>query len=277
MTKQASWGGHAKKFLNSRPSAVFLYLGDDELLLRKIVQKSDSMNISVSVQKKNFVFITDTCFSFWLLNWKHEIKIPKYHMTPTKCPGGFWSVAAVAWCEASGPTPGALRGYWCLHLASWVSQQLFQARALANPPFHHRGIQRWSWILCASLQVLAGPHLASSLIGSFYFESSACLHQWAEGCRNQLCSWEELSRCASMPDLGLAWGTWSSWFSDGFLEGNQSDLFSIFLTHRVHACIHRSKVVYKWTKNLSSFLGGKKASSCHIRKHPYSARRCGGN
>ena len=97
------------------------------------------------------------------------------------------------------------------------------------------------------------------------------------GCRNQLCSWEELSRCASMPDLGLAWGTWSSWFSDGFLEGNQSDLFSIFLTHRVHACIHRSKVVYKWTKNLSSFLGGKKASSCHIRKHPYSARRCGGN
>ena len=131
--------------------------------------------------------------------------------------------------------------------------------------------------LCQSLQVLAGPHLASSLIGSFHFESSACLHQWAEGCRNQLCSWEELSRCASMPDLGLAWGTWSSWFSDGFLERNQSDLFSIFLTHRVHACIHRSKVVYKWTKNLSSFLGGKKASSCHIRKHPYSARRCGGN
>ena len=109
-----------------------------------------------------------------------------------------------------------------------------------------------------SLLVPAGPHLATSLTGSFHFESSACSHQWAEGCRNQLSGWEELSRCASMPNLGLAWGTWSSWLSDGFLEGNQSDLFSIFLTHRVHTCIHRSKVVYKWTKNLSSFLGGKK-------------------
>lgn len=151
MTKQASWGGHGKRFLNSRKrsSAVFLYLGDDELLLRKIIQKSDSMKISVSVQKKNFIFIMDTWFRFRLLNWKHEIKIPKYHMTPTKCPGGFWSRAAVAWCEASGPTPAALWGYWCLHLASWISQQVFQARALDNPPFHCRGIQQWSCILQA--------------------------------------------------------------------------------------------------------------------------------
>lgn len=128
-----------------------------------------------------------------------------------------------------------------------------------------------------SLLVPAGPHLATSLTGSFRFESSACSPQWAEGYRDQLSGWEELSGCASMPNLRLAWGTWSSWFSDGFLEGNQSDLFSIFLTHRVRTCIHRSKVVYKWTKNLSSFLGGKKASSCHIHKHPYSACRCGGS
>ena len=202
------------------------------------------------------------------------MKIPKYRMTPTKCPGGFWSRAAVAWYEASGPTPAALWGYWCLHLASWVSQQVFQARALDKSPFP---LQRHPAMIMhppgQSLQVPARPHLATSLIGSFHFESSACLHQWAEGCRNQLCGWEELSRRASTPDLGLAWGMWSSWFSDGFLEGNQSDLFSIFLTHRVRACIHKSKVVYKWTTNLSSFLGGKKVSSCHIHKHPYSACR----
>ena len=64
-----------------------------------------------------------------------------------------------------------------------------------------------------------------------------------------------------LPNLGLPWGTRSG-FSDGFLEENHSDEFSVSLSRshtRAHACAHRSKILYKWENHLTSSSGRKRS------------------
>lgn len=65
-----------------------------------------------------------------------------------------------------------------------------------------------------------------------------------------------------LPNLGLPWGTRCSGFSDGFLEEHQSDEFSVSPSCSrtwAPACIHRSKISYKWLNQLTSSSGGKRS------------------
>lgn len=94
-------------------------------------------------------------------------------------------------------------------------------------------------------------------------ESSVGLYQWARsvtGTRSP--AGRNYADAEGLPNLGLRWGTRCSGFSDGFLEENPSDEFSVPLSRshtRAHACTHRSKIFYKWENHLTSSSGGKRS------------------
>lgn len=114
-----------------------------------------------------------------------------------------------------------------------------------------------------------GPHPAISLIGKV---TSALNHQYA--CTNELRGPGEpaprLERIKQMQKCCLTWG-WPGEHSVldsqmAFWKGIKVTNFqslSHTLNKHVCACVHRSKVFYKWAKNLTSSLGGRRSPLPH--------------
>lgn len=138
--------GCSKKFLNSRkrPNAVFSPLEEYGLLLGEIIEKNISYeHISINT-KEHFVFITYTCFSFWLLtNEKPKIKSPSSIKTTQIPPADGRGLTAQ--CKEQNPSKGPLRR---LDRPTWLPELPNSCSELVALPYpsHQRIFQQVSSI-----------------------------------------------------------------------------------------------------------------------------------